>query len=53
MKKREAQIFGGSGDDEGKSKVRVKVSDYNLLVERSYELKTKGKGIAYLLYSQF
>jgi CRISPR-associated protein Cmr1 len=52
MKKREAQIFGGSGDDEGKSKVRVRVSD-NLLVERSYKLKTKGKGIAYLLYSQF
>lgn len=62
LKEEEAKIFGGSGENEGKSKVIIKIENNNRLhrgesnIKKDYNLDLKpgiGKdiGIGYLLYS--
>ncbi|MEJ5305700.1 MAG: type III-B CRISPR module RAMP protein Cmr1 [Ignavibacteria bacterium] len=63
LKNREAAIFGGSGENEGRSKFNLKVSVNNYKLEASLRnkiwdsknnsIRKEYQGMAYLLYSTF
>lgn len=54
LRKNEAKIFGGSGENEGKSKFRLQLSEPNIFQKSqnsSFSIQNQFRGIQYLFYS--